>query len=78
MALRRPGDRAVLLLARLLQVVDVQIRNPMLRGMLNHSDDAKAFIAEARQIVADARMTVPDGAADLARGIDGTVGTGGA
>ena len=70
MALKRPGDRAVLLLARLLKSIDEATRNPMLRGLLNQSEDAKQYLSEARQIVADAKSEITC-AAELKRGVEG-------
>jgi hypothetical protein len=60
MALKRPGDRAVLLLAKLLKQLD-ELQNPMLRAMLKGSKGAGEVIAEIRQIVADAKAESCEG-----------------
>ena len=63
MALRRPGDRAVLLLARLIREVDEATRNPILRKMLGMSAKGQEWLKEAREIVADARAELDKGGA---------------
>jgi len=73
MALRRPGDRAVLLLARLLKSIDGATKNTLLKGLLNQSQEAKSFLVEAREIVHEAKgELIADGAAELQRGTEGT------
>lgn len=60
MALKRPGDRAVLLLARLLQSVDEATHNMLARAVLERSADAQAYIKEARAIIADAKAEIEE------------------